>query len=96
MFINVSGEQGMNYEGVKFMGPSGALNVIPGTFVPKGRVQVGDSSTLKIAAPGQFIQNGAMNGKYIEVPTDDIARIKFRTTGSIRITNTAAWGNALI
>lgn len=93
--IQVTGEMGMNYDGVKFMGPSGAVNVIPGTFVPAGRLQVCDSSTLTIGAPGQFIQNKARD-KYIEVQDNDTARIAIRTSGFVYITNPAAWGNALI
>lgn len=93
--ISATGEMGMNYDGVKFMGPSGAVNVHPGTFVPAGRLQVCDISTLIIGAPGQFIQNKARD-KFIEVPDNDTARIAIRTNGFVYISNTAAWGNALI
>lgn len=95
--LSVEGEMGVNFDGVRFMGPSGPLNVVPATFVPQGRVQVGDISTLHIKSPDpKFIDQKAENGAFIEVQDNDTARIAIRMNGFAYISDPAAWGNALI
>lgn len=97
-FVDVMGEMGMNYTGIRIAAGKGAANVIQDTFTSSGLVRACDSRVLKIKHPGKKpIEMKDENGAgFIAVTTDDIARFTFRANYIFYPTNPAALGNALI
>jgi hypothetical protein len=95
-FVEVTGEMGVNYDGVKFEGPTGPINVISAPFATAGILRVADSSVFRVKFPGKKPvdlkdDNGA---GYIASVTDDVALFTMRANFIWYPTNPAALGNA--
>lgn len=97
-FVDVMGEMGVNYIGIRLAAGKGALSIMQDTFATAGIVRAFDSRVLKVKFPGKKpIELKDENGAgFIAVTTDDIARITVRANYVFYPTNPAALGNILI
>lgn len=94
--VSVEGEMGVNYDGVRFQGPTGPISVISAPMAQAGILRVADSSVFRVKYPGKKpIDLKDDNGAgYIASVSDDVALFTMRANFIWYPTNPSALGNA--